>query len=215
MRLLLTSAGIQNAEIGNAIVRLVKKPVSDIKIVFIPTAATEWAAWIEEDVKHFQEFGFKSLEIVDISKMSKDKWLPYFEAADLLCFGGGSEFRLMHYVQESGLGTILHELMKTKVYMGISAGSMIACPTLFVDVSHRLYNESTDLTSNVKGFGFVNFQFFPHLNSAFFPITEKTATEWAEKSLLPTYATDDMTAIEVNNGIVTVVGTGVHIEVNV
>ena len=69
MKLLLTSSGISNASLANALKRLVKSP---IKIAFIPTAANtvnEEKSWLINDLNNCKKLG--SVDIVDISALPR------------------------------------------------------------------------------------------------------------------------------------------------
>lgn len=92
MKLLLTSSGNTNKSIENALLKLLKKPFNKADIVFIPTAANveeDISGWLEQDINNFRKLGFRSFNIIDISEVKKDAWLPVFEKADILVFGEG------------------------------------------------------------------------------------------------------------------------------
>lgn len=86
--------------------------------------------WFIEDLSNLKKQGLKSIDIVDISALPKKIWLPRLELTDVLFFSGGNSFHLMRWLDESGLAKLLPELLKTRIYAGISAGSMVTNPTL-------------------------------------------------------------------------------------
>lgn len=210
MKLLLTSAGLANQTIRNAIEELLGKPASGAKLAFIPTAANVEAGdktWMIEDLNNFKKVGFE-VDIVDISAVTKNVWLPRLQEAEVLFLGGGNTFHLMHWVEKSGLQAELPSLLNNRIYAGISAGSCIAGPTIFNSVQN-LFGESYDIEIK-EGLGLVNFQFIPHLNSNYF---EKIRIEYIEKAakdlVEPVYALDDNSALKIIDNNIEVVSEGV------
>ena len=201
MKLLLTSAGISNQSIKKALLELTGKPFSELNLVFIPTASNvidEDKGWLIKDLIALTDFKFKSIDIVDISALPKDLWFPRMKKADVFFVEGGNTFHLMHWIEKSGLKEILPELLKTRVYVGVSAGSMVACKSLDLSMSEKLYFERLDKYEKDEGLGFVDFLIRPHLNSSDFPKVNLDFLEEMAKKLPDTfYAIDDNTAIKV------------------
>lgn len=212
MRLLLTSSGITNKTIEDALIRLLDKPVKDCHITFVPTAANIEKgdkSWLVDDMHNIKAMGFSTFDIIDISAVGKDMWLPSFENADLLVFGGGNVSHLHQWIHTSGLDTILPDLLKTKVYMGISAGSMVTAKTITLSSAQLLYYENTGNKNEINGLGFVDFEIRPHLNSEWFPKVTIEHLEQLTKGLgHPVYALDDNTAVQVIDDEIRVVSTG-------
>ena len=210
MKLFLTSAGLRNEKIIEAFNSLVGLPKEKIKIAFIPTAANVEEGdkgWLIDDYSNLKKQNYESIDIVDISAVSKEIWKPRLELANVLFLGGGNTFHLMHWIKKSGLENLFPELLKTRVYAGISAGSCIAGPTIYNSVQN-LFGEKYDLKID-KGLGLVDFQFIPHLNSEYFPKIREQYLEKAAKDLTePVYAVDDNTAIVVNENKLEVVSKG-------
>ena len=99
---------------------------------------------------------------------------------------------------------------KTKVYVGISAGSMIVCPNLDLSTSERLYDEKVDEGAKDEGLGYVDFLVRPHLNSPYFPKVNLLDLEDISNELPETfYALDDNSAIKINGDKMEVVSEGV------
>ncbi len=213
MKLLLTSAGLINQSIRSALEELVGKPLDEAKLAFIPTAANvekgdkEWLINNLSDAKSM----FFSVDIVDISAIPKELWLPRLEDAEVLLFGGGNTFHLMHWIEKSGLKKLLPKLLKTRTYVGISAGSIAAGRTLLTSDSDRLLyyeNEAVGYT-NDKGLGLVNFHIRPHLDSPYFPNIREQLLETLSKEIKePLYAIDDETAIQVMDEVKSVISEG-------
>ena len=212
MKLFLTSSGITNPTLANGLLKLLGKPFNKSYVTFIPTAANVEKGdktWLVNDMYNIKKLGFSIFDIADISIIPKDVWLPSFQAADLLVFGGGTAVHLMEWMEKSGLTRVLPKLLKTKVYMGISAGSMVTAETISLASQNILYYEQTGEFSPRKGLGLVDFEIRPHLNSpSFSKVRIGYLTQLAQKNPTTFYAIDDNTAVQVIDDKVVVVTEG-------
>lgn len=218
MRMLLTSAGLTNKSIVQALSELAGKPFSELAVVFIPTAANveeDNKVWLVDDMFKLRRLNFKNFDVVDISALAKNIWLPRLEKADIICVGGGNEFYLMECMKNSGLSELLPNLLKSKVYIGISAGSMIMGRTLSLVHGLQLYYEDVSKYSDEKGFGFVDFNFYPHLNSPQFPdVREPDVAKLATGEKHKMYVLDDQSALKVVDDKVEVITEGKYLILN-
>lgn len=212
MKLLLTSAGISNKSISNALLELTEKPFSQLNLAFIPTASNVEKGnkdWFIDDLIRCKNLGFKSIDIVDISALPKDIWLPRFQEANIIYVEGGNTFHLMHWIEKSGLKELLPEMLKTKIYIGVSAGSMVACKSLDMSTSKRLYYEEIEEYGKDEGLGFVDILIRPHFNSPHFPNLNLKNLEKLSKEFPKTfYAIDDNTAIKVIDEKIEIISEG-------
>lgn len=194
----------------NALQSLIGKDFKDAKVIFIPTAANmeegdKW--WLITDLSKCKELGFKETDIVDIAAVPKEVWQPRLEKADVIIVGGGNTSYLMGQIKKSGLSDALPELLKTRVYVGISAGSMVMAPNLREKEMQRLYEEPIVEADNA-GLGLVDFLIVPHMNSPYFPRAAELIDEIAKGIETPLYAIDDQTAVQVVDDKVEVVTEG-------
>lgn len=212
MKLLLTSGGITNPSIANALLDLAGKKAEETALAFIPTAANvekgdKW--WLIQDLIDLKNLKFKSIDIVDVSAMDQKLWRTRLEEADVLFFEGGDAYHLIERMNESGLAIILPELLKTRVYVGVSAGSMAACRDVILKTSNILYEENFDKTENIDGLGFVNFYILPHLNSPYFKgVREENVRRLAGITRDAIYVLDDNSALKIIDEKVEVVSEG-------
>ena len=133
MKLLLTSAGITNDKIAKALFELTGKKPEEITVAFIPTASNAEIGdkdWLISDLINLKKQHFGSIEITDISAIDEQIWKPSLERADILYFEGGNTYHLMRWLERSGLSGSLVDLLQNKVYVGVSAGSMVSSPDL-------------------------------------------------------------------------------------
>ena len=219
MKILLTSNGLVNASIVAALQELVGKPFAETNLAFIPTAINPEEtdkSWVIRDLVNIQKQGFKLLDIVDISAMPMEWWLPRLEHADVLFFSGGHSPHLMHWLQKSGLAERLPELLKTRVYVGISAGSIVACPSLALSNGNKRlsYEEKTGY-NNMDALHLVDFHVRPHLNAGKRLHTRAEAIKEVAKSLSEVvYGLDDQSALKVVDGNVEIVSEGETLVLN-
>ncbi|MBI2598621.1 Type 1 glutamine amidotransferase-like domain-containing protein [Candidatus Curtissbacteria bacterium] len=219
MKLLLTSGGITNKTIKKALADLVGKPFNKTSLAFIPTAANVEEgdkSWLIEDLSNIKKLKLKSIDIVDISALPKEMWLPRLEAVDILFFSGGVTPHLMYWLKKSGLADLLPKLLKTRVYAGISAGSMVTNPTIALgNKDKKIYYEKWFGYGSDEGLGLVNFYVRPHLNSRFFPNANNAYFAQVAKNIKePIYALDDNMAIKIVGSKVEVVGEGKYLILN-
>ena len=208
MKLLLTSAGIKNKSIAKAVIDLVGKPADEISVLFIPTAANTEVGdkgWLIDNLIEFKNQNYKSVDILDVASVSEENWRSRMEAVDLICFGGGNEQYLMKVIREIGIDKVLPGLLKTKVYMGISAGSMVVGQFLSNDLMKVVYPEEVfeELSTPLA---YVDCLFIPHLNSEYFTQVRREVLEKYKNDFnFPLYALDDNSAIKVVDGKVEVI----------
>jgi len=219
MKLLLTSGGITNKSIANTLLELAEKPFKELKLAVVPTAANVEKGdkdWLIKDFINCRNLGFKEIDIVDISAIARDNWEPRLREADVLLFGGGNSFHLMYWLKKSGLEDILPELLTNRVYIGISAGSMVATHDLSLSTSERLYYpDGVGEHKDEKALGFVKFHIRPHLNSPDFPNLKKENLEKIAKELKePIYAIDDQSAIKFVDGKIEIISEGEYFKFN-
>lgn len=212
MKLLLTSSGLTNNSIAKALFDLTGKTPEETTVVFVPTASnieTGNKDWFITDLINLKKQNFKSIEITDISTVDEEIWKPSFERADVLFFEGGDAYHLMRWLNRTGLSNTLSELLKDKVYVGVSAGSMVTNPDLNLKLSQQVYEEDRLKTEEMKGLNFVNFYFLPHLNSEWFKkLRRENIEKVAENITIPIYALDDESAIKIIDDKIEVVSEG-------
>lgn len=140
MRLLLTSSGIKNSSIRDALVDLLGKPIAESNALFIPTAiypfpggqGGAWQAISGKAPSPLAGLGWKSLGILELSvlpSIEKAAWVPTVRDADALLFWGGDPLFLANWMRRSGLTDLLPTLRSEAVYVGVSAGAMAASST--------------------------------------------------------------------------------------
>ncbi len=215
MRLLLTSAGIKNTSIRDALVDLLGKPIADARALCIPTAAyghpqagpdVAWRFISGQSSTPMCELGWRSLGVLELTALpsiDEERWHAWVEAADVLLVNGGDALYLCHWLRQSGLADLLPSLRET-VWVGLSGGSMVTTPRIGDDFVEWQPPAGGDTT-----LGLVDFSIFPHLDHEHLPENSMADAErWAAGISGPAYAIDDQTAIKVVDGTVDVVSEG-------
>jgi dipeptidase E len=214
MRFLLTSAGIKNTSIHNALVDLLGKPIAESNALCIPTAVYAnpdgaghaWRLICGSASTPICELGWKSLGVLELTALpsiDKERWIPMLQETDALLVGGGDPLYLCYWMQQSGLADLLPSLREA-VYVGVSAGSMVMAPNVGED-----FVGWKPPTGGDETLGLVGFSIFPHLDHEDLPDNSMAnAEKWAAGMPVPCYAIDDQTAIKVTDGAVEVVSEG-------
>ena len=216
MKLLLTSAGIKNPSIRDALVDVLGKPVAESSALCVPTAsyahpmAGPASAWRfisgQESRTPMCELGWKSmgvLELTALPSIDQKQWAPIVRETDVLLVNGGDPLYLCHWMRQSGLVDLFPSLRET-VYVGLSAGSMVMTPRIGEDFVRWTPPGGGDET-----LGVVDFAIFPHVDHEDLPDNSMANAErWAAGIPGPAYAIDDETAINVTDGTVEVVSEG-------
>jgi len=216
MKFLLTSAGIKNTSIHDALVDLLGKPIAESSALCIPTAGygqpvggpgAAWRFIAGRATTPMCELGWKSLGVLELTALpsiDEEQWVPMVQETDALLVNGGDPLYLCYWMRQSGLADLLPSLRRETVYVGLSAGSMVLTPAVGEE-----FIDWTPPTGDDRTLGVVDFSLFPHLDHERFPENSMANAErWAAKMPVPGYAIDDQTAIKVTDGSVEVVSEG-------
>jgi dipeptidase E len=214
MKLLLTSAGISNTSIRNALVDLMGKPIDEASALFIPTAIYALPNGGDKAQRvingslgdPFCQLGWKSLGLLELTALPSIKqelWVPLLRETDALLVGGGDCQYLTWWMQQSGLADLLSSVLRKTVYVGLSAGSMI-----MTSYGTTFGNHTLPIHSD-KSLRLLNFALHPHLDYPTFPENSLANLEKLAAALpMPSYMIDDQTAIKVTDGVVEVISEG-------
>jgi dipeptidase E len=216
VKLLLTSGGVTNASIREALVDLLGKPIADSSALCIPTAmyAHPWVGPGEKPWRFITgksenpmvDLGWKTmgvLELTALPSIDEQLWIPLVRNTDVLLAAGGDVLYLCHWMRQSGLADLLPSLDET-VWVGLSAGSMVMTPGVGED-----FIQWRPTTGDDSTLGIVDFSICPHLAPDGMPGNSMAeAEQWAAGISGPAYAIDDQTAIKVVHDTVEVISQG-------
>ncbi|HSE29810.1 MAG TPA: Type 1 glutamine amidotransferase-like domain-containing protein [Candidatus Saccharimonadales bacterium] len=203
MKLLLTSGGITTQKIADELNKLVGQ--GGKKVAFVPTAANAEpnGPWFLEQVDNLRKFGFDQIDFVDPSAAEND-WRSRLNKSDIIFVSGGNTFHLLKQTRDSGFGEWLKQNIDRKIYVGSSAGSILATPSIAaasVDHGDRNIPGLKDLT----GLNLVDFELSPHTPTE---VSDKGNREYAATIANKLYGINDQSAILVSGNKIKVVHDG-------
>ena len=216
MRLLLTSSGLRNETLRQALRDLLGMPFEEANVVYIPTASVAEPgdhSWLVADLNRLYDLGWRQFDVLELNGLPRQVVLDRLRHADVVYVEGGNHYHLARSITENGLADGFLEALESRVYVGVSAGSMI--------FSKRLDEHSADVIGDAEDlhllgattlrppFGLFDWYLKPHLYSPDFPERDDA---WAEaiaaKADFPIYFIDDATAVRVDGDEVDVLTEG-------
>ena len=221
LKLLLTSSGISNPSIEDALVGLLGKAIAESSALVVPTAiypfpdgaAGAWRAICGKAPSPLCEVGWKSLGVLELTALpsiQEESWVPMISETDALLVWGGDVLYLCYWMRQSGLADLLPSLTEL-VYVGVSAGSIVMTP-YNCDAEFNLQYVpagSDQAREGDRALGLVDFALRVHVGHEDFENSSMANVEkWASGIPVPTYAIDDQTAVKVTDGTVEVVSEG-------
>lgn len=212
MKYLLTSSGITNNTLATALSEMLGKPLEESSVLFVPTAANTEGGdkrWLIRNLKDFEKYNVASIDILDAAAVSKDVFVARCREKDVICIGGGNEKYLAEVFSDMGMREVLTSFSDDKVYVGISAGSMVTGKFMADELYPVIFPEEDFGVASSDPMSIHDFCFIPHLNSNFFSHVRKEVLESVEDTFVgKVYATDDETAVKVEGDKVEIVGEG-------
>ena len=129
MKLLLTSSGIG---VKDEITKFIPKPYSDIRVAYIITASKKEdnTSYLDAETELLNSLGC-TVEPMTFEDCNKEQSHNLLKDKNLIYVQGGNTFYLLKVLKESGADNIIVDMVKNGTpYIGVSAGSYIACPTI-------------------------------------------------------------------------------------
>lgn len=170
MKLVLCSEGFHTQNTVEACELLVGKPRSSISVGVINEAfAVEDGdkRWVIDTLNAVAHNFRGDIDIINLLALSIDEVASRLASKDVLFVMGGDADYLMHVFEKTRFDKLLPTLLKTKVYVGSSAGSMVVGERVSTAVYTLLYE--VDNRWNVRHYlGFVNLAILPHYGSPYF-----------------------------------------------
>lgn len=221
MKYLLTSGGISNPSIEQALVDMLGKPIAEARALIVVTGMYPFpgGAGMARDAitgaasSPLAGLGWKSLGVLELTALPTlrdEAWVPEVEETDALLVWGGNVLYLVHWMRESGLADLLLTL-KDSVYIGVSAGSIAVTPyNCDAEFDRQFVPEDSDMGRVAeRALGHVGVTLYPHLGNPDMPDTNLENIEhWAAPIPVPVYAIDDDTALRVEDGTIDVISEG-------
>ena len=173
--MILTSSLYESIEL---VKKFLDKNTESKKILFIPTATNvdEYKKYIHLTQKAFEDFGYE-VENFDVSIFSENTAKEKLSEAKIVFISGGNTFYLLQELKRKNLTSYLKERIENGLlYIGESAGSVIATPNIeyasIVD-DKTLATELNDYT----GLNLVDFYIVPHFEEEPFVENSRNTVE--------------------------------------
>ena len=173
--MILTSSLYESIEL---VKKFLDKNTESKKILFIPTATNvdEYKKYIYLTQKAFEDFGYE-VENFDVSIFSEEIVKEKLSEAKTVFISGGNTFYLLQELKRKNLTSYLKERIENGLlYIGESAGSVIAAPDIeyasIVD-DKTLATELNDYT----GLNLVDFYIVPHFEEEPFVESSRNTVE--------------------------------------
>lgn len=184
-----------------------EKNLTGKTVTFIPTASTV------EKVVFYVEAGKKALEKLgaiidelDISSATPNEMNTKLRNNDFIYVTGGNTFFLLQELKRTGADEIIiEEVNAGKLYIGESAGAMVAAANIEYAIAMDSFKKAPTLL-NYDALGLVDFYTVPHCTN--FPFKK------AAQKIVDTYASVLNLSPISNNEAILVVGNEIRIEKN-
>ena len=216
MKLLLTSSGLSNETLREALRDLLGKPFASASVVCVPTASFAEPGdhgWLLGQLNRLHGLGWREFGILELNGLPQQMVLERLLRADVVYVEGGSHYHLARSLTGNGLTDGFLKALEDRVYVGVSAGSMVFSRNL-TEHSADVIGDAADLhvlgaTTVEPPFGLFDWYLKPHLYSPDFPERDDA---WADRITaradFPIYFIDDDTAVRVRDDTVDVVTEG-------
>ncbi|MFD8029823.1 Type 1 glutamine amidotransferase-like domain-containing protein [Streptomyces sp. NPDC059717] len=216
MKFLLTASGLRNETQRIALRDMLGKPFTSAKLVCIPTASVAEPGdhgWFVEDLSRLHSLGWRELDLLELNGLPRGMVVDRLSHADVIYVHGGNPYYLARSITSNGLADAFLDVLQDRVYVGVSAGSMIFSQHLS-EHSADVIGDTADLHAlgamTVRPpFGLFDWYLKPHLYSPHFPErNDAWADRIVERADFPVYFIDDETAVRVHDDEVDVVTEG-------
>lgn len=204
-KLFLTSTGF-NPEINVHFSNLNLKNLDDTIVAFIPTAVDPYEDkhLIEYDRNVIKLMGMHIREI-DLKLEDEESMKLKFTSCDVIYVCGGNTYYLLDWVRKSGFDKVLPGMLDNgKIYVGVSAGSIIVGPDIEPAGWEPQPDENIAGLLDTTGIGLVSFGISPHFEEKY-----KTVLEEKSKGInYPLIAISDQQALVCIDKEYKIVGNG-------
>lgn len=164
--ILLTSTGLEHTVVADKFLSILPKNANELKILFIPTASRteEEMFFVRKSLNELLQVGINNN---NVTWFDPDDTSTHLDCTEIDCIYvcGGNTFYLLKKLKESGyLAKIQKWVNEGMLYIGASAGSVIATP----DINYILCMDTNDCSlDDTSGLSFVTASVIPHYTDEF------------------------------------------------
>lgn len=185
------------ADVAPILSKFVSTPLKGKTVAFIPTASIheEYTQYVEDGKAALASLGLVVKEL-EITQCDRTEIAQVLNDCDFIYISGGNTFFLMQELRRTGTDKLLTEQVeKGKLYIGESAGAMIAAPNIEYAKKMDDYVTQTPNFKDFRGLHIVNF--YPVVHFKEFPFEEETQAIVQENNQLPLKPITNQQAIAV------------------
>lgn len=209
MKLVLCSEGFHTQNTVQACVDLVGKPQDKITFAIINEAyAAEHGdkRWVLSNLSDVAKNFPAEMDIVNLLALPLSEVEERIMQKHAIFVVGGHTDYLMSVFVKTGFDKLLPKLLKSKVYVGSSAGSMVMGKRLSSEAYKTMCQEVVgyDITKYLE---FVDFSIMPHIDSEDFPGRKEKLMEAAKNHDGKIYGLRDDSAVVVQDGKIEIIGS--------
>ena len=176
---------------------------SGTSVLFVPYAVRDRGAYAAKARERFRNMGLSLISIHDISNMPRA-----IDEAESIFVGGGNTFRLLKGLYDHDLlGPIRRRVAAGLPYIGSSAGSIVACPTLKTTKDMPVVQPPS-----FEALGLIPFQISPHYldpdpsSTHMGETQEERITHFLEENEAPVVGLREGSMLRVQEGVVLLKG---------
>lgn len=167
-----------------------------LKLLIIPTAANIYKVkpWFYGDKLKLKLMGFQ-MKNFDLTNKTRAQVEEACKGIDAVFVSGGNTYYLLDHVQKSGFAEVITPLIEKGVmYIGSSAGSALACPT--IEYIEDLDDKTVVNLSSFEGLHLTKNLILPHYGEAKYESKFQNITaKWSKKGFKVTTLTNNQVYI--------------------
>lgn len=157
--LLLTSAGFLNPRIAKSVIDIVQDPTTK-KVAIVTTASEgkENNRYSRLAKEQLESLGFGVVDFIDLETQGSEMIPDY----DVVYVCGGNTFYLLKFARETNFkDAVLKLLNKGGLYIGVSAGTVLVCPSTII--ANEIEPDPNEVgITDFTGFNLTDLTIHPH-----------------------------------------------------
>lgn len=194
MKLFLTSTGLENKDISSHFeTSFLPEETKDLSFLVVSIQDSEQDAfYLKKTLSEIKNIGAQD---IDVFKLGSEKFISKKDY-DVVYVCGGNTFDYLDRLRKTGLDKFIIDFSKKEdaVYVGVSAGSIIAGPSIEIAGWGSEGDENNIKLPDLQGLGLTNFVIYPHYEDRL----KKELDEFKKKVNYPFIELKDDQAVIIN-----------------
>ncbi|MBI1308283.1 MAG: hypothetical protein GC129_00295 [Proteobacteria bacterium] len=152
------------------------KPLAQCHVTVIPTAANVYPMdnrpWFDDELNTLKQAG-ATLHMLDLAQKSSAEVSAELAISDVVHVTGGNSYHLLEHAQKTNITSTLPAFFQRGgVYIGSSAGTVLACPR--IDFTGSMDDPSKGAPTSFRGLNLVPYIVMPHYDHPKYGALAKT-----------------------------------------